>query len=118
MSIVVRIHQTFERLEQWDLRVGTVWLNPKQILELAADRSGAWDPIWDRHVRDIYIPQRGAPLAGMLFGANVHASPIVPENHIGVIPAGFDGRITGPEGCMPLPVEANVAEEDEEEEIP
>lgn len=100
MSILDRIGKAFEPIEQWDMRVGDVWLNPKQVAELAGL------PEFDRvhPVRDVIIdPPRelasGARYVGMLFNARVFESPLVPEDQVGLIPAGWEAKLIGPEGC-------------------
>ena len=100
MSILDRIGKAFEPIEQWDMRVGDVWLNPKQVAELAGL------PEFDRvhPVRDVIIdPPRelasGARYVGMLFNARVFESSLVPEDQVGLIPAGWEAKLIGPEGC-------------------
>jgi hypothetical protein len=99
MSILDRIGKAFEPIEQWDMRVGDVWLNPKQVAELAGL------PEFDRvhPVRDVvidyYEKTSGARYVGMLFNARVFESPLVPEDQVGLIPAGWEAKLIGPEGC-------------------
>ena len=35
----------------------------------------------------------------MLFNARVFESPLVPEDQVGLIPAGWEAKLIGPEGC-------------------
>jgi hypothetical protein len=100
MRIAQRIAKAFERLEPWDLRVGDIWLHPKQVEELRGEP--VYDPIAHRCLRDEFIKIKGAPFVGTIYGARVFASEIVPENHIAIAPAGLEAILTDKSACMPF----------------
>lgn len=103
MSIVDRLCKAFERIEQWDMRVGDIWLHPKQVAELEAEKNdAAYDRIAQKCVRDAFIELKGAPFVGSFLGARVFESEIVVENHVALVPSGFDAKLTGSEGCTPF----------------
>jgi hypothetical protein len=97
-----RLHEAFKGIERLDLRVGDVWLNPKQVVELEEARDPGYDRIDLAAVRNAFKETKGAIHTGLLWGARVFASDIVPENHVGLIPSDWDAKPIGPAGCMPF----------------
>jgi len=80
----------FQWLENRNLRVGTVFLNPKEI-ETLSGLAGADFDMLDPSNRRAFMkidPQPGINW-GMLWGAQIRACKAVPENHAAIIPDGM-----------------------------
>jgi hypothetical protein len=101
-GIVRRLIRVFEGVEQLGMRVGDVWLHPKQAKELLVGHADVFDREVDPQILRHYIELKGATLLGYIFGARVFESEIVPENHVGAIPDDWDARLVGSAGCMPF----------------
>jgi hypothetical protein len=102
MNIVERLKKVFEWIERMDLRVGDIWLNPKQVAELEAEKHPGYDKIADGRVRDAYLELKGAKCVAYLWGARVFDTDMVPEDHVGALPSDWDAKLTGSAGCMPF----------------
>jgi hypothetical protein len=100
VSILVRLRDAFNRLEQWDMRVGDVWLHPSQVEELR--KHVEFDRISSFRVERAFVESKGALYKGMLFGARVFESEIVPVNHVGLVSDGWESKLTDRAGCMPF----------------
>lgn len=102
MNIAERLKKVFEWIELRDLRVGELWLHPKQIAELEAEEVSGYDEVAQAVVRDAYLESKGARLMGYLWGARVFESAMVVENHVGALPDDWDAKLLGSAGCMPF----------------
>lgn len=101
-DIIERVKKVFEWIELRDLRVGELWLNPKQTGELNDSKHSGYDKIADLRVRDAYLELKGARLVAHLWGARVFESDMVPEDHVGALPDDWDAKLIGSAGCMPF----------------
>jgi hypothetical protein len=97
-----RLVVIFHWIEQWDLRVGDLWLHPKQVVELDAEQSLGFDKIASARVRDSFLDSKGAPYVGIYAGARVFASELVVENHVVAVPDGLDAKLIDKAACMPF----------------
>ena len=98
-DIIERLRKVFLRVGEMDQAVGDVWLHPKQIQELHASRDPGWDRIHSGFVMTMNLETRGGLYIGMLWGAQVYQSEVVPEDHCAVVPRGFEAKLVSPEGC-------------------
>jgi hypothetical protein len=98
--IIERMKAVFAWIEREDLRVGDLWLNPQQVVELG-DVPG-WYATSSRAVREATLESKGAEVAGFLWGARVFESSLVPVNHIAAVPADLDARLVGGAACRPF----------------
>ena len=101
-DVVERLKKVFEWVEQWDLRVGDLWLHPKQVGELNALGHPGWDKVCSARVRQAFLEDKGALYVGMIFGARVFESEKVPEDHVAVVPADLDAKLVGSAACRPI----------------
>jgi len=101
-DIIERLKKVFTWIEERDLRVGELWLHPKQIAELIESKDPGWDKVASLYVREETKKWRGAPLVGLLYGANVYESEIVVEDHVVALPSGLDVKLIDSTACMPF----------------
>ena len=92
-----RLSVIFGWFENLDLMVDSIYLNERQVVELATRTDH-----FDRTVNHVVIAADVNPgtLCGTLWGARVYASPHVPEGHIAVVPAGMQLRTLTREACF------------------
>lgn len=101
-DIIERLKKVFTWIEERDLRVGELWLHPKQVVELNESKDIGWDRVASHHVREETKKQKGAPLVGFLYGANVYESEIVVADHVVALPSGLDVKLLDSTACMPF----------------
>jgi hypothetical protein len=101
-GIVGRLVKVFEWIEQRGMRVGDVWLHPKQAQELFVRHPDVFDREVEPKILRYYAELKGATLLGYIFGARVFESEIVVENHVGIIPDGWDAKLVDSAGCTPF----------------
>ena len=101
-TVVARLVKVFEWLEAQGLRVGSIWLNPKQARELFVGHRDVFDREVDPIILRHHVVTKGATLLGYLFGALVFEADLVPYNHVGAIPEDWDAKLLGSAGCMPF----------------
>ncbi len=90
-----KLKARFEWLEREDLRVGRLYLNPKEIAELEKVGLENYDRVNMRQLRELGI--RGA-----LWGATVYESDIVPENHVCILQDGLEVTLIDRAACVSL----------------
>lgn len=80
----------FQWLEDRDLRVGTIFLNPKQITTLSGLAGADFDMLHPSNRRAFMKtdPQPGINW-GMMWGAQIRACKAVPEGHAAIVPEGM-----------------------------
>ncbi len=59
MNIIERLKKVFGWIEERDMRVGELWLHPKQIVELIEAKDPGWDRINQRAVIQGYLESKG-----------------------------------------------------------
>jgi hypothetical protein len=101
-EIIKRLKEVFAWMERRDLRVGELWLHSNQVNELVEAKDPGWDRVAQRAVLMGYLESKGALNVGFLWGACVFEAEIVPENHVGVIPDGWEAKLIDPAGCFPF----------------
>lgn len=98
-ALATAIVARFSWIEEMDLRVGAAWMHPTDIA-LISRNLAAFDKIAQS------ISQQLKPdLRGHLFGVTAFESSLVPEEHIVLLPDGFDlmsVKLLGPEAAIPL----------------
>lgn len=92
-TISSRLADAFAKYEVLGFKVGKVWLSQVHI-DLLEGTKG-WDPVHQRAVRE-------TGLRGLLWGAQVYVSDVLPPNHVAILPDGFDGTLVDGAGSMPL----------------
>jgi hypothetical protein len=98
-ALVSAIVARFKWMEEMDLRVGAAWMHPTDIATLSKDSA-----VFDRMAQQI-SQQIKPDLRGHFFGVLVFESSVVPEEHIVLLPAGFDlmnVKLLGPEASIRL----------------
>ncbi len=93
-KLLASISRAFRAIEMCDLRVGAIWLHPREILTLGTDAPGFFDKVNDPRVKASYMDVVGAPFEGLLFGAKVFSSEVVVPGHIAILPDGFQAKLT------------------------
>lgn len=101
-DIIERLKKVFTWIEERDLRVGELWLHPKQVEELVVANPEGWDRIAQRAVIQGYVEEKGALYVGLLWGAQVFQSEIVVEDHVAALPTGWRARLLDSTACMPF----------------
>ncbi len=101
-DIVERLRKVFGWIEERDMRVGELWLHPKQVVELIESKDPGWDRIAQRAVRDGFLESKGALHVGLLWGARVFETEKVVEDHVAALPDGWEAKLIGSAGCMPF----------------
>lgn len=101
-GIIERLKGVFTWIEQMDMRVGELWLHPKQVIELEEAGDPGWDKIHQRAVKLAYLESKGALHVGLLWGARVFQSEKVVEDHVAALPDGWEAKLIDRCACMPL----------------
>jgi hypothetical protein len=101
-DIVERLKTVFRWVESRDLCVEELWLNRRQIEELNCSEEPGWDRINQRAVILAYLETKGGLYLGMLWCARVYGSELVPEDHVAVMPRGFEAKLIDRSGCQPF----------------
>jgi hypothetical protein len=101
-DIIDRLIKVFGWIEERDLRVGQLWLNPKQIEQLNESHHAGWDKVASYHVREETRKLKGAPLVGFFLGAEVYESETVVAEHVVALPSGLDVKLLDGTGAMPF----------------
>ncbi len=101
-DIIERMKGVFGWIEQWDMRVGELWLHPKQVEELNAANDPGWDRVAQRAVVEAYREEKGALLIGYLWGAYVFQSEIVVPDHVVALPTGLQVKLLDSTACRPF----------------
>ena len=101
-NIIDRLKKVFEWIEERDMRVGELWLHPKQVKELEGAGDLFMDRIAQRAVREAYLESKGALHVGVLWGARVFQTEKVVENHVAALPDGWEARLLDSTACMPF----------------
>lgn len=95
-QLLTQIQAAIRRFENLDIRVGAVWLNPKEA-DAVSDAPTVFDKIGNRAVLEA-MPG----IIGVLWGVLVFESDIVPPGCIAVLPDGFEAKLRGREACFSL----------------
>jgi len=93
MTLLEKLKARFEWLEREDLRVGLLYLNPKEIAELKGHEE--FDPCASKQLRDLGI-------RGYLWGTTVFESELVPENHVCIVQDGLKVELVDRAACVSL----------------
>jgi hypothetical protein len=99
------ISRAFRVIEENDLRVGAIWLNPREVSALETSARAHYDKVNDPRVRRSHMATVGAPFEGMIFGAKVFSSGVVVPGHIAILPDGFEARLVDSSACFSLGLE-------------
>jgi hypothetical protein len=100
LNIIDRLKEVWGWVEHRDLRVGEIWLHPKQVAELAATKDPGWDAIAMLAVREMFLETKGGLYVGMLWGAQVFESGIIVEDHVVALPTGLFVKLIDSSACM------------------
>lgn len=93
-----RLCAAFQSMESWDLRVGYIWLNPKDTRTIKP----LIDPVSSLRTHRLISGKFGAVFAGHCFGALVFASDLIPVGHIALAPDGMEAKITSSSAARAL----------------
>lgn len=85
-----KIVDKFAWMESQMMRVGTIFLNPRDILRLPTDQ-------FDKTTHKEHL---AIGIHGSLWGADVIASDVVPDGHAALAPAGMRATIEDADACM------------------
>jgi hypothetical protein len=103
MDIIERLKKVFGWIEERDLRVGELWLHPRQVAELEAAKDPGWDKVVSRAVQQMAAEAKGGALyVALLWGAAVYQSEMVVEDHCAALPAGWSAKLIDSSACMPF----------------
>lgn len=94
MTLIDKLKGRFEWLEREDLRVGMLYLNPKEIAELETEPKE-----FDRNNMKAL---RVTGLRGHLWGAAVIESTLVPEGHVCIVQDGLEAVLVDRAACVAL----------------
>jgi hypothetical protein len=101
-DIVERLRAAFGWVEERGMYVGDVWLHPNQGKELFVGHP----EVFDREVCDVLlravVEKKRAVLLGYIFGARVFQSENILENHVALVPDGWDVKMLDRASCMPF----------------
>jgi len=105
-TISERLEDVFKWIESRDLRVGELWLHPRDIDDLNQESPAGWDRVASFVVERWHADSKGALLTGFLWGAEVltptaEPCPIV-RNHVIALPTGLHVRILDGTGAQPF----------------
>jgi hypothetical protein len=101
-DIVERLRGVFGWVEERGMRVGDVWLHPNQAKELLVGHVEVFDrETVPQQLRNA-IETKGGVLLGYIFGARVYQSEIIVENHVALVPDGWDVKLLQGASCMPF----------------
>lgn len=101
-DIIERLKKVYGWIEERDMRVGEVWLHPKQVAELIAAGDPGWDRINQKAVIELYLESKGALHVGLLWGARVFQTEKVVEDHVAALPDGWEAKLIDSTACMPF----------------
>jgi hypothetical protein len=102
-SIIERLKKVFGWIEERDMRVGELWLHPKQVAELEAANDPGWDKVASRVVQQMVAETKGGALyVALLWGASVYQSEMVIEDHVAALPDGWNAKLIDSSACMPF----------------
>ena len=94
--LLEKLKARFDWLEREDLRVGQLYLNPAQVAELEKpEQIQEFDRCAMRLLRETGI-------RGVLWGATVYVSELVPPGRVCIIQDGLDARLVNGEACVTL----------------
>lgn len=97
MSLLLdKLKARFEWLEREDLRVGLLYLNPREIAELYEHhRKNEFDVCAVKQLRE-------AGIRGYLWGVTVLESELVPPGRVCIMQDGLEVKLVDASACVPL----------------